>query len=79
MPAIARFSLSSDASFFPSTTPFRAFRGSYNNCNLVLITNGKDHIHGTGVDNCGTVPAALSTYLALQRLDGCVDILINAG
>ena len=34
---------------------------------------------GTGVDNCGTVPAALVTFLSLQKLEGKVDLLINAG
>jgi 5'-methylthioadenosine nucleosidase len=36
-------------------------------------------VKGTGVDNCGTVPAALATYLALEKLDGSADLLINAG
>ena len=36
-------------------------------------------MEGTGVDNVGTVPAALATYLALDKLEGEVDLLINAG
>jgi 5'-methylthioadenosine nucleosidase len=41
------------------------------------VTNGKDHVYGTNVDNAGTVPAALATFLALQTLQP--DLLINAG
>ena len=32
-----------------------------------------------GVDNVGTVPAAVAAFLALQKLDGEADLLINAG
>jgi len=79
-PIVTRLGLISDMTIFPSkSTPFKAYRGSYKDCNLVVITNGKDNVHGTGVDNCGTVPAALCTFLALQRLNGVVDIVINAG
>ena len=67
-PFINHLNLQPDESFFPSETPFHAFRGKHNNCNLTVITNGKDSIHGTGVDNVGTVPAAVATFLALQKM-----------
>ena len=47
-----------------------------------MITNGADTVYGTGVDNVGTVPAAVATFLALQKLKSDTDpadLLINAG
>lgn len=82
-PFINHLNLQPDESFFPSETPFHAFRGKHNNCNLTVITNGKDSIHGTGVDNVGTVPAAVATFLALQKMKtdekDHAHLLINAG
>mmetsp|Transcript_15581 Transcript_15581/g.33749 ORF Transcript_15581/g.33749 Transcript_15581/m.33749 type:complete len:251 (+) Transcript_15581:149-901(+) len=81
-PFVNHLNLQPDTSFFPSETPFHAFRGKHNNCNLTVITNGKDEVHDTGVDNVGTVPAAIATFLALQKLKGGddpADLLINAG
>lgn len=78
-PFIDHLNLIEDKKFFSSKSPFQAFRGEYENCMLTVITNGKDHIHDTKVDNVGTVPAALATYLALEKLDGTCDLLINAG
>ena len=63
-PIVSNLSLVHDATFFPITTPFKAFSGFYKDCNVVVITNGKDHVHGTGVDNCGTVPAGTYGPLA---------------
>ena len=34
---------------------------------------------GTGVENVGTVPASVATFLALQNLKGEADLVINAG
>ena len=62
---------------FPSTVPFQAFTGSHGDATVTVVTNGKDGVYATGVDNCGTVPAALATFLALQKIQP--DILINAG
>ncbi len=80
-PFVNHLNLQPDLSFFPSETPFRAFRGKHNNCQLTVITNGKDEVHGTGVDNVGTVPAATATFLTLQKLkaDEPAHLLINAG
>lgn len=89
-PLIKHLSLIQNESFFSSNsntnvkTPFLAYQGTHESCNITVITNGKDAIHGTGVDNVGTIPAALATYLALDKLnsgtDGKnIDLLINAG
>jgi len=78
-PFVKHLSLESDDDFFPKTTPFQAFRGQYKNCDVTVVTNGKDDVYGTGVDNVGTVPAALAAFLALNKLDGKADLLINAG
>ena len=78
-PLIEHLSLKEDDTFFPPQVPFKCFSGTYNECNVNVVTNGKDEVHGTGVDNCGTVPASLVTFLSLQKLEGKVDLLINAG
>lgn len=63
---------------FPPQVPFHAFTGKWNDeHDITVITNGKDTIYQTGVDNCGTVPAALATFLALQKVDA--DLVLNAG
>lgn len=78
-PFIEHLKLENDPSFFNSKSPFQAYTGTHENCKLTVVTNGKDHVHDTQVDNVGTVPAALVTYLTLDKLDGEVDLLINAG
>lgn len=78
-PFVSHLSLQPDDNFFPKQVPFKAFRGHHEGCDITVITNGKDHVHGTGVDNVGTVPAAMATFLALQKLDGTADLVINAG
>ena len=77
-PFIQHLNLQKHDNFFPSNTPFHAFSGTHGNCNVTVVTNGKDHVYKTGVDNCGTVPAAMATFLALQKLEK-TDVLINAG
>ncbi|KAL3785193.1 hypothetical protein ACHAWO_011938 [Cyclotella atomus] len=79
-PFVAHLGLQPDPSFFPPQTPFNAFRGKHNSCELTVVTNGKCSVHE--VDNVGTVPAALATFLALQKLNSTsedADLLINAG
>lgn len=81
-PFVNHLNLQPDPAFFPSQTPFHAFSGKHGSCNLTVITNGKDVVHDTGVDNVGTVPAAVATFLTLQKmeLDGNpAHLLINAG
>lgn len=76
--------------FFPSHTPFQAYGGVHDHSfasessevktstKVTVIVNGKDNIYGTGVDNCGTVPASLAVYLAIQKCPD-VDYVLNAG
>ena len=46
-PFISKLGLDADESFFPSdTTPFKAYRGQHERCELTVITNGKDDVHG---------------------------------
>lgn len=78
-PIINKLGLQFDDSMFPPSVPFRAFRGWYEKCQITLVTNGQDTVYGTGVDNVGTVPASLATYLILQKLNGTADIVVNAG
>mmetsp|Transcript_11711 Transcript_11711/g.17179 ORF Transcript_11711/g.17179 Transcript_11711/m.17179 type:complete len:279 (+) Transcript_11711:39-875(+) len=79
-PLVDHLELKEDKSAFPPQVPFRAYSGSIcdSSTKITVITSGKDIAHETGVDNVGTVPAALSAYLALQNLPDA-DILINAG
>jgi 5'-methylthioadenosine nucleosidase len=78
-PFVNHLGLEQDTDFFPKETPFKAFRGKHNTCDLTVVTNGQDSVYGTGVENVGTVPAALATFLALQKNKGETDLLINAG
>ena len=81
-PFVNHMELKPAEGFFPTETPFQAFKGKHKSCDLTVITNGKDGVCGTGVDNVGTVPAALATFLSLQKLkgdDNPADLLINAG
>lgn len=78
-PFIEHLGLTMVDDFFPSNTPFHAYTGSHGDHSIVtVITNGKDAIYGTGVDNVSTVPSALAVFLALQKLPH-VKLLINAG
>lgn len=79
MPFVEHLGLTKDETIFESHLPFAAFSGQFKDGNVTVITNGKDTVYETGVDNVGTVPAALATYLALHKLQDDVDLLINAG
>lgn len=68
--------------FFPAQTPFRAFGGEHSHTKVTVVTMGKDKVYGTGVDNVGTVPAALAVFLAMNKLQleqQKVDLVMNAG
>ena len=79
MPFVEHLGLEKDDAVFESHLPFLAYTGNYKDGKVTVITNGKDTVYDTGVDNVGTVPAALATYLALHKLQNTVDLLINAG
>lgn len=76
-PFVEHLGLVQAEDFFPSHTPFLAFQGTSGSCQVTVITFGKDQVYGTGVDNVGTVPSSLATYLALQKES--FDLVINAG
>jgi 5'-methylthioadenosine nucleosidase len=78
MPFVTSLGLQKQDDFFPPQTPFHAFSGQHHDCQVTVVTNGKDQIYETGVDNCGTVPAAMVTFLALQKLPHA-SLIINAG
>jgi 5'-methylthioadenosine nucleosidase len=44
-----------------------------------VITLGKDKVYGTEMDNVGTVPSSLATFLALAKMEGQIDLVMNAG
>eukprot|EP00546_Thalassionema_frauenfeldii_P007719 CAMPEP_0178922392 /NCGR_PEP_ID=MMETSP0786-20121207/16126_1 /TAXON_ID=186022 /ORGANISM="Thalassionema frauenfeldii, Strain CCMP 1798" /LENGTH=241 /DNA_ID=CAMNT_0020596747 /DNA_START=149 /DNA_END=874 /DNA_ORIENTATION=- len=69
-----------DSSFWGDDVnlPFVGFQGDYEGCKVTVATSGKDAIYGTGVDNVGTVSAAMMTFLAIQTLKS-VDLVLNAG
>jgi 5'-methylthioadenosine nucleosidase len=80
-PFVEHLKLEKQEGFFPAQVPFVAFTGFFNGSatsRITVVTNGKDHVYKTGVDNCGTVPAALAAFLALQKIPDA-DLLINAG
>ena len=77
-PFIEHLKLTNDADFFPSGSPFQAFTGDHGDCSVTVVTSGKDSVYETGVDNVGTVPAAVATFLALQKIPD-TKVLINAG
>lgn len=76
-PMIDHLQLKQHDTLFPSHLPFHAYEGTYNNHKVTVVTNGKDTVYKTGVDNCGTVPAAMAAFLALDATKA--DLLINAG
>eukprot|EP00587_Corethron_hystrix_P007517 CAMPEP_0113302980 /NCGR_PEP_ID=MMETSP0010_2-20120614/3586_1 /TAXON_ID=216773 ORGANISM="Corethron hystrix, Strain 308" /NCGR_SAMPLE_ID=MMETSP0010_2 /ASSEMBLY_ACC=CAM_ASM_000155 /LENGTH=256 /DNA_ID=CAMNT_0000156899 /DNA_START=43 /DNA_END=813 /DNA_ORIENTATION=+ /assembly_acc=CAM_ASM_000155 len=83
-PFVEHLGLKIDEGFFSSAAPFLAYRGIFNeNCHITVVTSGKDNVHGTGVDNVGTVPGSLSTFLSLEKMKTEAPdedlILINAG
>lgn len=53
----------------------RAYKGIVGNLTIVAVIHGKDIRHA--VDNVGTVPAAVSTYIAVSTYKP--DLIINAG
>lgn len=68
--------------FFPSNTPFLAFSGTHSDTKVTVITMGIDTVYGTHVDNVGTVPATLATFLAVEKMaaEGSpVHLILNGG
>lgn len=81
-PFVAHLDLKPVEDFFPSQTPFVAYSGSHSDTKVTVITMGKDTVYETGVDNVGTVPASLATFLAVEKMkasDSPVDLVLNGG
>ncbi|CAI5481879.1 unnamed protein product [Closterium sp. Yama58-4] len=60
---------------FPAGSPWQLHSGSHGGVSIHLVTPGKDR--ALGVDNVGTVPAAVAVYAAAASLHP--DLIINAG
>lgn len=59
----------------PAPAPCVTYSGTYGGLDVHVVWNGRDGEHG--VDLVGTVPAAISSYLALQAFEP--DLIISAG
>ncbi len=46
MPFVKYLNLKEDKSFYSAKNPFEAFTGDYNGCQVTVVTNGKDSVHG---------------------------------
>ncbi|MBT4763125.1 MAG: 5'-methylthioadenosine nucleosidase [Bdellovibrionaceae bacterium] len=73
-PIIGQLSLTEKISETP-LLPMKIFHGHFNEKNIHIIVNGADPEHK--VDCIGTVPASLSTFMAMQQFNP--DLIINAG
>ncbi|CAI7923598.1 unnamed protein product [Closterium sp. NIES-53] len=60
---------------FPAGSPWQLYSGAHGGVSIHLVTSGKDK--ALGVDNVGTVPAAVAVYAAATSLHP--DLIINAG
>jgi 5'-methylthioadenosine nucleosidase len=60
----------------PPPAPCLTYSGQHAGITVHLVVAGK--CRQTGMDNVGTVPASLATYLALQVGFFCVDIFYNS-
>lgn len=72
---IEHLELSRENHLFRSGIPFQVYKGSLETVQLSLLLSGTDpECH---VDNVATVPAALMTYLAVEKFEP--DMVLNAG
>ena len=81
-PFVEHLKLKPVEDIFPPQTPFVAYSGSISNTKVTVVTMGKDSVYETGVDNVGTVPASLATFLAVEKMKGGkepVDLVLNGG
>lgn len=75
-PMVQALGLQADEpSVIPPPAPCHSFSGQHAGAMVHLVCFGK--CKATGVDNVGTVPAALTTYLAIQAFKP--DIVISTG
>ncbi len=74
-PLIEAMDLKKQDGAFPGKTPFEGYDGSYEGKQVSVIVSGRSRVHG--IDNVATQPAALMTFLAIDRMNP--DLIINAG
>jgi len=74
-PLIAHLGLTPDKSIGDPRLPFRYFSGNFRGLDLLVSENGKDPRYR--VDNIGTEPAVLNTYVTIERFRP--GLVINAG
>ncbi len=74
-PVIEKLQLKPHPLYEDPKMPFRHYAGNMKNFEILLSLNGKDARYN--VDNIGTIPAALNTYVTLSRYQP--QLLINAG
>ncbi|GAA0184980.1 hypothetical protein LIER_32268 [Lithospermum erythrorhizon] len=76
LPLVNKFALTEDNdSLFPKDVPWVLYTGKYKDLNINIVCPGKDTV--LGVDNVGTISAALLTYASIHALKP--DLIINAG
>lgn len=75
-PLLAHLGLQRDSPLvIPPPAPCASYSGTRGGVAIHVVVNGKCLVHG--VDNVGTVPAALTAYLAVQAFDP--DLVISTG
>lgn len=74
MPIVNSLQLKKSSHSF-SGLPMRAYEGRFAGARLFLVMNGKDPVYR--VENIGTQPAALATYLGIQHFQP--DLVISIG
>jgi 5'-methylthioadenosine nucleosidase len=74
-PLILHFGLDKQNQSFRSGIPFEVYQGKLETTQLSLVVSGKDPDYH--VDNVATVPAALMTYLAIEKFEP--ELVLNSG
>lgn len=73
-PFITELKLTEDLSY-ALNLPMRAWIGSFNSFNIIVVVNGKDEKYQ--LDLIGTQPSTLNTHLAITHY--CPNLIISAG
>ena len=74
-PFLESLDLHREEQLFRAGVPFEVYQGNLKTIRLSLVLSGIDH--DNQVDNVATVPAALMTYLAIEKF--APDLVLNAG
>ena len=74
-PLIEHLGLTLQKDAIPPPAPCVVYSGAQDGAQVHVVVNGKCSTHG--VDNVGTVPAAVTAYLALQTFRP--DLIVSAG